>query len=259
MVFAPARPLHRGPGGTLRRPLPHAARSGRHLDAGLLDRGADELLPGLQGGLFPNGGYVDFFEDPWEWLYHLIMPWTALAILFIGFYSRVLRSNVLDTINEDYVRTARAKGLSERRVLSHVLRNSLLPVITLWGLDFGAVWGRSDPHRDGLRSPGCRPVRGRLDRSARRAAGSGHHDVRGVLHRGSTRSSTSSTRCSTQGSGCNEASGGSPPLRGSMTSRSPSPQRKERFRRSTASPSNSRPARSSRWWGSRARASPSPR
>jgi peptide/nickel transport system permease protein len=70
------------------------------------------------------------------------MPWTALAILFIGFYSRVLRSNVLDTINEDYVRTARAKGISERRVLiRHVLRNSLLPVITLWGLDFGAVVG----------------------------------------------------------------------------------------------------------------------
>jgi peptide/nickel transport system permease protein len=97
---------------------------------------------GFKAGLFPNGGYVPFTEDPIDWFYHLIMPWTALAILFIGFYSRVLRSNVLDTINEDYVRTARAKGLSERRVLvRHVLRNSLLPIVTLWGLDFGAVVG----------------------------------------------------------------------------------------------------------------------
>ena len=97
---------------------------------------------GFKLGLFPNGGYVPLTEDPIDWGYHLIMPWTALAILFIGFYSRVLRSNVLDTINEDYVRTARAKGISERRVLVlHVLRNSLLPVITLWGLDFGAVVG----------------------------------------------------------------------------------------------------------------------
>jgi peptide/nickel transport system permease protein len=97
---------------------------------------------GFKLGLFPNGGYVELTEDPIDRAYHLIMPWTALAILFIGFYSRVLRSNVLDTINEDYVRTARAKGLSERRVLvRHVLRNSLLPIVTLWGLDFGAVVG----------------------------------------------------------------------------------------------------------------------
>jgi peptide/nickel transport system permease protein len=97
---------------------------------------------GFKAGIFPNGGYVEFTEDPVDWLYHLILPWTALAILFIGFYSRVLRSNVLDTINEDYVRTARAKGLSERRILlRHVLRNSMLPIVTLWGLDFGAVLG----------------------------------------------------------------------------------------------------------------------
>jgi peptide/nickel transport system permease protein len=97
---------------------------------------------GFKWGLFPNGGYVALTEDPVDWFYHLILPWTALAILFIGFYSRVLRSNVLDTINEDYVRTARAKGLSERRIMiRHVLRNSLIPIVTLWGLDFGAVLG----------------------------------------------------------------------------------------------------------------------
>jgi peptide/nickel transport system permease protein len=97
---------------------------------------------GFKAGIFPNGGYVEFTKDPIDWAYHLILPWTALAILFIGFYSRVLRSNVLDTINEDYVRTARAKGLSERHIMvRHVLRNSLIPIITLWGLDFGAVVG----------------------------------------------------------------------------------------------------------------------
>ena len=97
---------------------------------------------GFKAGIFPNGGYVELTKDPLDWGYHLVMPWFALAILFIGVYSRVLRSNVLDTINEDYVRTARAKGLSERRVMvGHVLRNSLIPVVTLWGLDFGAVIG----------------------------------------------------------------------------------------------------------------------
>jgi peptide/nickel transport system permease protein len=97
---------------------------------------------GFKAGIFPNGGYVEFSENPFDWFYHLIMPWTALALLFIGFYSRVLRGNVLDTINEDYVRTARAKGLSERRIMvKHVLRNSMIPIVTLWGLDFGAVVG----------------------------------------------------------------------------------------------------------------------
>ena len=90
--------------------------------------------------IFPNGGYVPLSEDPWEWFTHLILPWFTLAILSIGFYSRVLRSNMLDVMDEDYVRTARAKGLSERRVMTrHVLRNSLIPVVTLFGLDFGAT------------------------------------------------------------------------------------------------------------------------
>jgi peptide/nickel transport system permease protein len=97
---------------------------------------------GFKAGIFPNGGYVELTEDPVDWAYHLIMPWVALSLLFIGIYSRVLRSNVLDTMGEDYVRTARAKGLPERQVLiKHVLRNSLIPVVTLWGLDFGLVIG----------------------------------------------------------------------------------------------------------------------
>ena len=90
--------------------------------------------------LFPSGEYVGLTEDPIQWAYHLILPWTTLAILYVGFYSRVLRSNMLDAMSGDYVRTARAKGLSERRVMTkHVLRNSLIPIVTLFGLDFGAV------------------------------------------------------------------------------------------------------------------------
>jgi peptide/nickel transport system permease protein len=92
--------------------------------------------------LFPPGGYTELGDDPIDWAYHLILPWFALSILFIGFYSRVLRSNVLDVSNEDYVRTARAKGLSERRILvRHTLRNALIPIVTLFGLDFGAALG----------------------------------------------------------------------------------------------------------------------
>jgi peptide/nickel transport system permease protein len=92
--------------------------------------------------LFPTGTYVPFTEDPLEWATHLILPWMTLSILYIGLYSRVLRSNMLDVLGEDYVRTARAKGLSERQVMTrHVLRNSLAPVVTLFGLDFGALLG----------------------------------------------------------------------------------------------------------------------
>lgn len=96
----------------------------------------------FKAGLFPNGGYVGIGTDPIQWAYHLILPWTALSVLFIGFYSRVLRSNMLDVMNEDYVRLARAKGISRGRVLvRHVLRNSVIPIISLWGLDFAGVIG----------------------------------------------------------------------------------------------------------------------
>jgi len=92
--------------------------------------------------VFPDSGYVPLTQSPVQWLYHLILPWVVLAVLFIGFYGRVLRSTILDTINEDYVRTARAKGISSRRLLiRHVLRNSLIPIVTLFGLDFAAVLG----------------------------------------------------------------------------------------------------------------------
>ncbi len=91
---------------------------------------------------FPNTGYTPFLQDPTQWAYHLILPWFAIAVLSVGFYSRVLRSNLLDMVNQDFVRTAKAKGLPARQVfVKHVLRNSLLPIITMFGLDFATLLG----------------------------------------------------------------------------------------------------------------------
>lgn len=97
---------------------------------------------GWKAHIIPLGGYVPFTQSPVKWFSHLIAPWLTLSVLFIGIYSRVLRSTILDTMHEDFTHTARAKGLSERQVLiRHVLRNSLLPIISLWGLDFAGVIG----------------------------------------------------------------------------------------------------------------------
>lgn len=97
---------------------------------------------GYRLGWLPLGGYVPLSTDPAGWFTHMLAPWFALSITFVGVYSRVLRASILDTLSEDYVRTARAKGLSSRRVLvRHVLRNSLIPVVSLWGLDLAAVLG----------------------------------------------------------------------------------------------------------------------
>jgi peptide/nickel transport system permease protein len=97
---------------------------------------------GYQWKVLPLEGYVPLTEDPWGWFTHMLMPWVALSVVSIGVYSRILRANVLDVMGEDYVRTARAKGLSEGRVLiHHVLRNSLTGIVVLWGLDFAWVIG----------------------------------------------------------------------------------------------------------------------
>jgi peptide/nickel transport system permease protein len=97
---------------------------------------------GYEWNIIPLGGYVPLTQDPGQWFTHLIAPWLVLSFLFIGVYSRVLRSTILDTNGEDFVRTARAKGLSSRQVLiKHILRNSLLPILALWGLDFAQVVG----------------------------------------------------------------------------------------------------------------------
>jgi peptide/nickel transport system permease protein len=88
----------------------------------------------------PPLGYTSFTQSPVGWFTGLIIPWITLSILYIGLYARVLRANIIETEGEDYVRTARAKGLTERRVLlRHTLRGSMITYVSLFGLDFGAL------------------------------------------------------------------------------------------------------------------------
>lgn len=91
---------------------------------------------------FPSGGYVGLTEDPVEWARHLALPWLTIAIAEIGIFQRVVRANMLDVLGSDYIRTARAKGVSERRVLfGHALSAALNPIITLGGLELAALMG----------------------------------------------------------------------------------------------------------------------
>jgi peptide/nickel transport system permease protein len=103
---------------------------------------------GFKLGAFPITGYCDFLHPsgscggPVQWAYHLFLPWCTFAILFAALYVRMIRANVMEALNEDYVRTARAKGAPEWLVMrSHVLRNALLPIVTMLGMDIGLALG----------------------------------------------------------------------------------------------------------------------
>jgi peptide/nickel transport system permease protein len=105
---------------------------------------------GFKLHLTPIAGYCNFFpgtagahcEGPVNWAYHLVLPWITFMILYAALYVRLIRANVMETMSEDYVRTARAKGASHARVMvQHVLRNSLLPVVTILGMDLGLALG----------------------------------------------------------------------------------------------------------------------
>ena len=107
-------------------------------------------LVGFRLGWTPIAGYCDFINPsygapcggPVQWAYHLILPWLTFMVLFAALYVRLIRANVMETLSEDYVRTARAKGAPERRVLiQHVMRNSMLPVVTILGMDIGLALG----------------------------------------------------------------------------------------------------------------------
>src|SRR4029079_253915 len=88
------------------------------------------------------GTYVPFSQDPWLWFGSLIMPWFVLAAAFAAFYARLVRGSMIETMSEDYIRTARAKGLPERRVIyRHGLRSAITPVVTAAGLDIGILLG----------------------------------------------------------------------------------------------------------------------
>ena len=106
---------------------------------------------GVRWHITPIADYANFFGaepgsgdpgGPAQWAYHMILPWMTFALLFAALYVRMIRANVMETLNEDYVRTARAKGAPEQRILfAHVLRNALLPVVTMLGMDIGLGLG----------------------------------------------------------------------------------------------------------------------
>jgi peptide/nickel transport system permease protein len=97
-------------------------------------------MAGIQ--FFPPGSYVAFSENPLQWARFLILPWLSIALVTAASYSRLTRSAMLDVLGEDYIRTARAKGLSERRIIfRHALRSSLTPVVTQFGIDLGTLMG----------------------------------------------------------------------------------------------------------------------
>ena len=93
--------------------------------------------------IFPDAGtYIPFLDDPLRWASALVLPWVTLAFLYAALYARLTRAGMLETMGEDYIRTARAKGLPERTVvLKHGLRAALTPIMTIFGLDLGLLLG----------------------------------------------------------------------------------------------------------------------
>jgi peptide/nickel transport system permease protein len=92
--------------------------------------------------LFPGAGYTPLLQDPVEWARHLLLPWFTIALVTAATYVRLTRGSMLDVLGEDYIRTARAKGLSRRRVIyRHGLRAGLTPVVTQFGIDVGTLLG----------------------------------------------------------------------------------------------------------------------
>jgi peptide/nickel transport system permease protein len=90
----------------------------------------------------PNVTYASPFDDPVQWLKSMILPWVSLAFLFAALYARLTRANMLETMGEDYIRTARAKGLSRSKVVvKHGLRAALTPIVTIFGIDLGTLIG----------------------------------------------------------------------------------------------------------------------
>jgi len=92
--------------------------------------------------ILPNVHYVGITQNPLSWARNLILPWISLAFLYAALYARLTRAGMLETLGEDYIRTARAKGLSEQRVIGrHALRAALTPIVTIFGLDLGQLLG----------------------------------------------------------------------------------------------------------------------
>jgi peptide/nickel transport system permease protein len=92
--------------------------------------------------IFPNVQFVPFTTNPYLWARNLVLPWVTLAFLYAALYARLTRAGMLETMSEDYIRTARAKGLPERTVIvKHGLRAALTPIVTIFGMDLGLLLG----------------------------------------------------------------------------------------------------------------------
>jgi len=111
------------------------------------DIGKLKILPGA-------GSYVGLTYDPWKWFTSLIMPWLVLAASSAAIFARLMRGNLLETMDEDYIRTARATGLPERKVLRQGVRSSINPIITLLGLEIGILLGGTVLVEDVFNIPG---------------------------------------------------------------------------------------------------------
>jgi peptide/nickel transport system permease protein len=98
------------------------------------DIGKFKIFPG-------SGSYVGITEDPWKWFTSLIMPWCVLAAGSAAVFARLMRGSLIETMDEDYIRTARAKGLTDRRVLKQGVRSSINPIVTLLALEVGVLLG----------------------------------------------------------------------------------------------------------------------
>ena len=132
----------------------------------------------------PGGSFTPFEDNPLLWAYDLLLPWITLAFLYAAGYARLTRAGMLDTMGEDFIRTARAKGLPERTVVvKHGLRSALTPILTIFGLDLGLLLGGAILTESTYSLPGHRQVLGGRDRQQRPAQGARRGAAGQHLHR----------------------------------------------------------------------------
>ena len=269
------------PGARRVRPLDHRRRQRRHLrgpaarqvagqDASWAISLVGYSLPSffiglillffviLRWQLLPYPSYVPPFEDPVQFFQTMILPWIVLAILYAAFYIRLTRNQMLDTLGEDYIRTARAKGLPERIVIrKHALRAGLTPIVTAAGLDLAGLLGGAIITEAIFSLPGLGALSISVGRRRRPAGDRRHHaGDRDVHHRGQPDRRPAVRRHRPAGEARMTDRPGAHPGASSKstTSTSSSPPRTASSAPSTASPSPSSAARPSRSWASRARA-----